>query len=74
MKTYSIRQMRAVLGQLDEILADEKEIFLARRGQPIARIIPVRPALDMPSHADLRAKTPRLTPRADLIRDDRDGR
>jgi len=75
MTTLNIREMRAALTRLDDILAREGEVLVTRRGRPIARLIPVRPAASMPSHADLRARMPRLTvPSEVLVRQDRDGR
>ena len=74
MKTLSIREMRSALGQLDDLLAEEREIILAKRGKPIARLLPIQPPREMPSHADLRSLTPRLSSSAGLIREDRDSR
>lgn len=75
MTTLSISETRAALTRLDEILAREGEVLVTRRGRPIARLIPVRPAGSMPSHADLRARMPRLTvPSEALVRQDRDRR
>ena len=74
MKELSIREMRGALGRLDDLLAEEREIIVARRGRAIARVLPVRPVHDMPSHADLRARMPRLSSSAELIREDRDDR
>jgi antitoxin (DNA-binding transcriptional repressor) of toxin-antitoxin stability system len=74
MKELSIREMRGALGKLDEILVAEREIIVARRGHPIARILPIQPSREMPSHADLRAQTARLSSSADHIRADRDAR
>ncbi len=74
MKTLSIRDMRGALGRLDQILEEESEIILARRGEAIARILPISPRQNMPSHADLRASMPKLSSSADSIREDRDGR
>ena len=74
MKTLSIREMRGALGRLTEILEEEREIIIARRGEAIARVLPLRPRRTMPSHADLRARMPRLSSSADLVREDRDAR
>jgi len=74
MTTLTIREMRAALPRLDKILATEGEILVTKRERPIARLIPVRPAASMPSHADLRARMPRLTvPSKVLLRQDRAG-
>jgi len=60
MKTLSIREVRKELAQLDELVLREGEIVVTRRGQPIARLLPLRSKQRMPSHADLRASMPRL--------------
>ena len=60
MKTLSIREIRKELAQLDEMVSREGEIVVTRRGQPIARLLPLRSKQRMPSHADLRASMPRL--------------
>jgi prevent-host-death family protein len=75
MKKLNVRRMRAALGRLDEIVAQEGEIVVTRRGRPLARVLPVRAARPMPSHRDLRAAMPRLAvPSEVLVRQDRDGR
>jgi len=75
MITLSIREMRAALTRLDEILAREGEILVTRHGRAIARLVPVRPAASMPSHANLRVRMPRLTvPSEVVVRQDRDER
>lgn len=77
MRVLSIRDMRANLGDLDEILSVEGEILIVRHGKPVARILPVR-APSRASHAALRAriakaKRPKLTV-AQEIRADRNER
>lgn len=74
MKTLSIRDMRAALGRLDELLEREGELVISRRGKPVARLVPVHRRKGMPSHADFRSRQPRLSSSAELIREDRDGR
>jgi antitoxin (DNA-binding transcriptional repressor) of toxin-antitoxin stability system len=74
MKELSIREMRAALGKLDELLEEEGEIVLTRRGRKVARLLPMHPKRALPSHRDLRARMPLLGPSADLIRTDRDER
>lgn len=54
MRILSIREMRASLGDLDEILSTEGEILVVRHGTPVARILPVN-VQARPSHANLRA-------------------
>jgi len=75
MRKITTREMRSVLPHLDEYLADEGELVITRRGKPIARLLPVGEAGDKPSHADLRARIPRLGRGSEaLIREDRDAR
>jgi Phd_YefM. len=74
-KELSIREMRASLGQLAELVAAEGELVIRRRGEPIARVLPMTQQRRPPDHADLRKRMPLLeTPSSDLIRGDRDER
>ena len=75
MLQIGIRQMRAALSRLDELLAREGEIAITRRGKVIGRLLP--PLIDAapPSHADLRAAMPRLEVGSEvLVRHDREER
>ncbi len=75
MKKLSIRQVRAELAQLDDLVSREGEIIVTRRGKPIARLLPLRSARCVPSHARLRASMPRLkTGSQQHVRADRDER
>ncbi len=75
MKKLTIRQVRESLGKLDELLAKEGEMAITRRGDEIARVVPVGGRKAMPSHAALRRSMPRLRRGSErLIREDRDGR
>lgn len=74
MKTLSIREMREALGQLDQLVEHEGELIITRRGRAIARVLPFKPQRVMPSHAEHRGRMPRLSPSAELIREDRDAR
>jgi len=75
MKTLSIREIRKELAQLDKMVSREGEIVVTRRGQPIARLLPLRSKQRMPSHADLRASMPRLKNGSEThIRTERDER
>lgn len=65
--------MPASLGQLDALIAAEGELVTRRRGEPIARVLPMTPQRRLPSNADLRQRMPLLqAPSADLIRNERD--
>jgi prevent-host-death family protein len=75
MKNLTIREVRAALTRLDEVVAQEGEIIVTRRGRALARILPVRATRRMPSHAALRASMPRQAiPSEVLIRQGRDDR
>jgi len=75
MKELNIREMRANIGRLDELLEDAGELVISRRGKPIARVLPVSRQRERPDHADLRRRTSLLTtPSAELIRAERDER
>ena len=75
MKELNVREMRAAIGRLDELVNDVGELIVSRRGKPIARILPIGGARQRPDHADLRARmAPLDTPSARLIRNERDER
>jgi prevent-host-death family protein len=75
MKSLSIREIRKELAELDELVSREGEVVVTRRGQPIARLLPLRSKRRMPSHADLRAKMPRLKVGSERhVRNERDER
>ncbi|HEX4961252.1 MAG TPA: prevent-host-death protein [Thermoanaerobaculia bacterium] len=74
MKTLSIREMRGALGQLDLLIDQEGELIVTRRGQAIARVLPLKPQRAMPSHVEHRSRLPKLSPSTDLVREDRDAR
>lgn len=74
-KELNIREMRASIGTLEDLVNDAGELIVSRRGRPIARILPVSRRRPRPDHADLRARMLRLsTPSAALIRAERDER
>jgi antitoxin (DNA-binding transcriptional repressor) of toxin-antitoxin stability system len=72
----SVREMRAALPSLEELVRREGELVVTRRGRPIARVLPMRGgAGDMPSHAELRASLPRQEiPSEVLLAEDREAR
>jgi len=75
MKHLTIREMRAALPHIEELMAREGEILLTRHGRPIARLLPVERPVRMPSHAVLRATMPRLAIGSEVVlRRDRDER
>lgn len=76
MLTLNVRQMRASIGHLDELISREGEILIVRHGDPIARVVSIRAKRQRrPSHADLRKKMPKQrVSAARLIRQERDDR
>jgi antitoxin (DNA-binding transcriptional repressor) of toxin-antitoxin stability system len=71
----SIREVRAGLPRLDDLLAEEGEVLIVRRGKTIACVLPARARKGMPSHATLRARMPRLDVGSEaLLRKERDER
>jgi antitoxin (DNA-binding transcriptional repressor) of toxin-antitoxin stability system len=75
MLNLNIREMRSLLGKLDSLVEKEQELIVTRNKQAIARILPIQPTKQRPSHADLRRiqRGSEITS-ADLIRQDRDDR
>ena len=74
MKALSIREMRASLGRLEELLEEEGELVVTKRGKAVARLMPMGPKRRLASHRDLRARMPVLRSSTEDIRADRDGR
>lgn len=75
MRELSVRDMRASIGRLDELVAAEGELVICRHGRPIARVLPMAQSRQLPDHAELRRRMARLqTDSAGLIRAERDER
>jgi len=75
MRELNVREMRAKIGQLDQLVAESGELIIRRHGKPVARVLPVTPLRKRPDHADLRRRMEKLnTPSAELIRTERDER
>jgi antitoxin (DNA-binding transcriptional repressor) of toxin-antitoxin stability system len=75
MKKLSIRQVRQSLGHLDRLLAAEGDVTITRRGEEIARVIPMGRKKPMPSHQALRRSMPRMRkPSERMVREDRNQR
>ena len=75
MKQISIREVRAVLPRLDEVLAREGELIITRHGKAIARLLPPNATAKMPSRGYLRESMPPLSVGSEVyIRQDRDER
>ena len=73
-KTLSIREARASLGRLEELVSEAGELLITRHGKPIARVVPVETRRRIPPRTELRRSLPELTSSAELVREDRDGR
>jgi antitoxin (DNA-binding transcriptional repressor) of toxin-antitoxin stability system len=80
MKTLTIREAREGLSHPELMFADSDEVLVMRRGQPVARILPVVPTVEarkkaFRSLAAFRATIPyQDVPSEVLIREDRDSR
>ena len=74
MRELNVREMRAAIAQLEQIAQASGEIFILRRGKPIARVLPVRGTGKRPDHRELRQRTGTLVPSEALLREERDER
>ena len=75
MKTINVRELRSVMPQLKETLAQEHELLLVSNGEPVARILPVLRKRQVPSLAAHRAKMAMVSvPTEVLLREERDRR
>ena len=75
MKTITIREAREGLSHPEQLFAENDEVIVTRRGEPVARILPIRPRTPFRSLAAFRAAQPMQTvPSEDIlagIREDR---
>ena len=63
MKTITIREAREGLSHPEQLFADDEEVIVTKRGEPVARILPIRPAKPkIRSLAAFRASQPPLDP------------
>ncbi len=75
MKELTIREAREGLSHPDAMFADTEEVLVVRRGEPVARILPVTPKRKVRSLAAFRAKQPMQTvPSEVLLAEDREDR
>lgn len=75
MRTMSIREVRAELGRLSEVLEKEGEVVVTRYGKPIARVVPLGPPHKRPRHDEMRASMlPLGRGSEEVVRTDRDAR
>jgi antitoxin (DNA-binding transcriptional repressor) of toxin-antitoxin stability system len=75
MRYLNIREMRSLLGKLDELVEEQQELIITRNKKEIARVLPVQIKRKRPTHAQLRQLTQHseISSTA-LIRQDRDER
>ena len=75
MKQMTIRETRAAIGRIDELVEAHGEIVVTRHGRPLARIVTMQPHhRAVPSNEELRASLPFMERASEhLVRDDRDG-
>lgn len=73
MRSMSIRELRAALPTIAQIVEREGDVVLTRHGRPLVRVVPLEPRRNAPSHADLRAgMAPMAVASEDLVRADRE--
>ena len=44
MRTVTVREAREGLSHPEQLFADDDEVIVTRRGEPVARILPIKPA------------------------------
>ena len=76
MKTLTIRETREGLSHPEKMFAEDEEVLVVRRGEPVARILPVgKPRPKIRSLAAFRAgDEPLAPPLSQTLREDRDDR
>lgn len=75
MQYLTIREIRGLLGKLDQLVEAQQELVITRNKKAIARVLPIQNIKQRPLHAELRRLTEcRNTSSAELIRKDRDER
>ncbi len=75
MKSISVRELRSVMPQLKQTLAQEHELLLVSNGEPVARILPVQRKRRVGSLAAHRARMAAVAvPSEVLLREERSRR
>lgn len=75
MKSISVRELRSVIPQLKQTLAQEHELVLLSNGEPVARILPIQRKRQVPSLSAHRERMNRVAvPSEVLVREERDRR
>lgn len=75
MKTVTIREAREGLSHPEQLFADDDEVLVVRHGEPVARILPIKPRPIFRSLAEFRAsQKPLSPPLSQTVIDDREDR
>lgn len=75
MKTLTIREAREGLSHPDQMFADDDEVLVVCRGEPVARILPAKPKMRVRSLAAFRARQPvQAAPSEEIVGEDRSDR
>lgn len=75
MKQLNIREVRQELAHLDELLAREGELIITRRGEPIARVLPLGRQPGFPDMREFLARQKvQSVPSEDLLAAEREER
>lgn len=75
MKTLTIREAREGLSHPEQMFADNDEVIVTRRGEPVARILPVAPKPGLRSLKEFLAGQPVQTvPSEAVLAEDREDR
>lgn len=75
MKTLTIREAREGLSHPEQMFADDDEVLVVCRGEPVARILPIAPQPRLRSlKAFLAGQTMQTIPSEVLIAEDREDR
>lgn len=75
MRTITIREAREGLSHPEQLFADDDEVIVTRRGEPVARILPIAPQPRLRSLKAFLARQPMQTiPSEVLLAEDREDR
>lgn len=75
MKTLTIREAREGLSHPEQMFADDDEVLVVRRGEPVARILPVARKPRLCSLREFLASQPMQTiPSEAILAEDREDR
>ena len=67
MKTLTIREACKSLSHPEQMFADTNEVLVVCRGEPVVRLLPVKPKMRMPSLTAFRARQPRQTVPSEVV-------